>query len=44
MFPVSIEILTCVHQKFSSLAIAKFTKRSFKDEKNGILEETGGEL
>ncbi|XP_016329534.1 guanylate-binding protein 1-like [Sinocyclocheilus anshuiensis] len=36
--PISIEKLTCEHQKFSSLAIAKFTKRSFKDEKNEYLK------
>uniref|UniRef100_A0A8C1JTX5 Guanylate-binding protein 1-like n=1 Tax=Cyprinus carpio TaxID=7962 RepID=A0A8C1JTX5_CYPCA len=37
--PVSIENLTCEHQKFSSLAIAKFTERSFKDEKMEYLKK-----
>uniref|UniRef100_A0A673INL4 Guanylate binding protein 1 n=1 Tax=Sinocyclocheilus rhinocerous TaxID=307959 RepID=A0A673INL4_9TELE len=37
--PISIEKLTCEHQKFSSLAIDKFTKRSFKDEKMEYLKK-----
>uniref|UniRef100_A0A8C2DSL7 Guanylate binding protein 1 n=1 Tax=Cyprinus carpio TaxID=7962 RepID=A0A8C2DSL7_CYPCA len=37
--PVSIENVTCEHQKFSSLAIAKFTERSFKDEKMEYLKK-----
>ncbi|XP_073705468.1 guanylate-binding protein 3-like [Garra rufa] len=32
MLPVSIENMTCEHQKFSNLATSEFTKRSFKDE------------
>uniref|UniRef100_A0A673LNH1 Guanylate-binding protein 1-like n=1 Tax=Sinocyclocheilus rhinocerous TaxID=307959 RepID=A0A673LNH1_9TELE len=37
--PISIEYLTCEHQKFSRLAISEFTKRSFKDEKMEYLKK-----
>uniref|UniRef100_A0A671K7A4 Guanylate binding protein 1 n=1 Tax=Sinocyclocheilus anshuiensis TaxID=1608454 RepID=A0A671K7A4_9TELE len=37
--PISIEYLTCEHQKFSSLAISEFTKRSFKDENMEYLKK-----
>ncbi|XP_026061117.1 guanylate-binding protein 1-like [Carassius auratus] len=37
--PISIEKLTCEHQKFSSMAIDKFAKRSFKDEKMEFLKK-----
>ncbi|XP_059419254.1 guanylate-binding protein 1-like isoform X1 [Carassius carassius] len=39
MLPISIEYLTCEHQKLSSLAISQFTKRSFKDEKTEYLKK-----
>ncbi|XP_016132610.1 guanylate-binding protein 1-like [Sinocyclocheilus grahami] len=37
--PISIEYLTCEHQKFSSLGISEFTKRSFKDENMEYLKK-----
>ncbi|KAI2667800.1 Guanylate-binding protein 1 [Labeo rohita] len=39
MLPISIEKLTCEHQKFSSLATSEFMKRSFKDEKMEFLKK-----
>nr|XP_055059163.1 guanylate-binding protein 1-like [Misgurnus anguillicaudatus] len=38
-FPNSIENITSDHLKSSSLAISKFTKRSFKDEKKEFLNK-----
>ncbi|CAM4589267.1 unnamed protein product [Leuciscus chuanchicus] len=38
-FPISIDDLTCEHQKFSSLATSEFMKCSFKDEKGEYLEK-----
>uniref|UniRef100_A0A8C2J7J6 Guanylate-binding protein 1-like n=1 Tax=Cyprinus carpio TaxID=7962 RepID=A0A8C2J7J6_CYPCA len=39
MLPISIEYLTCEHQKFSRLATSEFMKRSFKDEKTEYLKK-----
>lgn len=38
-FPISIDDLSCEHQKFSSLATSEFMKCSFKDEKGEYLEK-----